>query len=292
MSSSMRRVPVLVVATAVAAVAFAGDDSNTLPANQGEALTRAKPAIDAARTAKAAETPEIAKGIRRAVDLMSPFAKKAASDQSWTGAWNEALTLSKFHGNKPTAEYTLKTTSVADGIEAGLPVGRGWMTGSEAPREGHLREYGGLKRERADGTMAVSVSICIYSFNTIYNGSGRQGGVGGENATGLAKEFLDYDKCLLAKVESASTSISAKALSKDFPRAQFYEIVGKTKERGRVRLRSYYAKGPTRTYGFDVVQYLDPVATDTPAEAWQNSGEDPELEAVLASLDERDKEKK
>lgn len=290
MRHSTPRIGIFVLA--VAAVALGGDDSNTLPATPAEALKRATPGIEAARTAKSAETGEIAKNVRRSVDVMAPFAKKSASDESWSAVWNEALTLTRFHGNKPTAEYTLKAHDVADGIEAGLPVGRRWSEGSDAPREGHLREYGGFKRMRADGTVAVSVSICIYSFNAIYTGSGRQGGVGGENATGMAKEFLDYDKSLLVKVESASTSISAKSLSKDFPRAQYYEIVGKTKERGRVRLRSYYAKGPTRTYGFDVVQYLDPVATDSPAEAWQNSGEDPELEVVLASLDERDKDKR
>jgi hypothetical protein len=286
MRTATRGVPIFVVAAAAAAVAFGGDDSNTLPATPAEALSRATPAIEAARKAKSAETADIAKSIRRAVDVMAPFAKKAASDETWSASWNEALTLTRFHGNKPTAEYTLQTKTVAGGIVAGLPVGRRWSAQAGEPRPGHLQQYGGIERLRADRTPAVSISICVYSFNTIYTGSGRQGGVGGENATGLAKEFLDYDKFRLVKVESASTSISARPLSKAFPRAQYYEIVGKSKDSGRVRLRSYFAKTSTQTWAFDVTQFLDAVADDTPAEAWQNAGEDPELEAVLQSFDE------
>jgi hypothetical protein len=229
------------VALCVSAVALAGDD-NTLPATAAEALKRALPAIDAAEKAKSAETPEIAKNIRRAVDLMQPFAKKSADDASWSEYWNFALTLTRFHGNKPTAEYTLRRSLVADGIEAGLPVGKHWSDRAGDPRPGHLKQYGGMQRTREDGTVAVSISICIYSFNVLYTGSGRQGGVGGENATGLAKEFLDYDKSVLVKVDSASTSISAKTLSKGFPRAQYYEIVGKSKDSGRVKMRTYLAK--------------------------------------------------
>jgi len=283
-----RRIASSLIAAFVAAVAFAGDD-NTLPANPAEALTRATPAIEAARKAKSAETPDIPKGIRRAVDWMQPFAKKAADDEAWSGAWNEALTLSRFHGNKPTADYTLKTTLVATGMQVGLPAGRHWNANAGAPRPGHLRQYGGIQRVRSDGSVAVSISVCVYSFNTLYTGSGRQGGVGGENATGLAKEFLDYDKALLAKVDSASTTIAARPLSKGFGRAQFYEIVGTSKDLGRVRLRSYFAKTSERTYAFDVTQLLDAHAGDTPAETWQNGVDDPELDAVLGSLEESKK---
>lgn len=283
--SARSRIVSVALAACTAAGALAADD-NTLPANAAEALTRGTPAIDAARKVKAAETPEIAKNLRRAVEWMQPFAKKTASDASWSAVWNEALTLSRFHGNKPTADYTLKPATVADGIVAGLPVGRSWSAEAGSPRPGHLQQYGGIQRTRANGGVATSISICIYEFNVLYTGSGRQGGVGGENATGLAKEFLDYDKDMMAKVESASTSITAKPLSKTFSRAQYYEIVGRSKDSGRVRLRSYLAKTSTRTYAFDVTQFLDPVTSDTPAEAWQNSGEDPELDAVLASIDQ------
>lgn len=137
-----------------------------------------------------------------------------------------------------------------------------------------------------DGRTAASISIAEYRFNVVYSG------IGGENATGLAKRQLEHLKDDFTKVDSASKQVVAKPLSKTITRSQYVEAEGSTAKLGRMRSRTYFAKSAYCTYAFLVRQYLDPADTDTPCEAWQKSVEDPELAAVLASIAEGDPDKK
>ncbi len=268
----------LAVAALAAAAAFGGD--NQLPATPAEALTQASPAIEAARKAKQAETPDIVKNIRHAVDLMQPQAKKGAQDAAWAAAWNEALTLSRFHGNKPTGEYAMQLQSaVRSSIEFGLPTGRNWSFEPKTPGKNE-QCWGEITRLTGDGRKAAMVAISAYSFNVVYSD------VGGENATGIAKMGMGYFREKFTKIDSGGMQILPKPFSKGFGRAQFFEIVGTAAE-GPCRLRCYYAKTSLQAYEFEVWQYRDVAKTDAPVEAWQKSVEDPELEAVLESVQEQ-----
>src|SRR5689334_19833271 len=66
-----------------------------------DAMAEARPLIDAARAAKSEETPEIVKGIRRAVDVLKSQLAKGRKDVAYATMWNEALTVSRFHANTP-----------------------------------------------------------------------------------------------------------------------------------------------------------------------------------------------
>jgi hypothetical protein len=276
-------IPVLVAALAAAA-AFGGDEKtakNRLPVDQDEALEWAKPAIEAARKAQSAETVDIAKGMRRAVDLLQPFAKKSADLAPWAAAWNEALTLTRFHKNKPTGEYLLEPhLAVTEYLTFGLPKGRGWTYVEGRPVGAAANCWGEIKHLMGDGRTMSTIRISVFEFDCLYTE------IGGENATALAKRALDWDKRHMATVESASQTLSTPQLSKHFTRSEYYEIVGTMEKFGRVRLRSYYAKTALRTFLFDVVEFREKKDGDAPVEVWQKTVEDPELEAVLWSIDE------
>lgn len=287
MRTALRIACSITVAGLAAVAAFAGDPhEGQLPKTPAEALEWSKAAIEAARKAKQAETPDIGKGIKRAVDWMQPHMKAGSADSSWGKAWNEALTLSRFHGNKPSGDYAMTPSDViVKTMSCGLPTGRGWSYVNKSPGKGE-QCWSEITRTMADKRVAVTVQISIYRFDTVYSD------VGGENATGLAKMGLEFDKTKFAKVESGGTQILAKPMNKAFPRAQTYEIVGVLADGTHERLRCYYAKTSFRTYLFEVKQFRDTAATDSPFEAWQKGVEDPELEAVLASVEEPDPKKK
>jgi hypothetical protein len=258
--------------------AAAGD--NELPKTPAEALAAATPFLEAARKAKSAETPEIAKGARRAVDLMQPHVAKGAKDAAWATAWNEALTLSRFHGNKPTGEYAMTPRKIlGDAVVVGLPTGRGWewVDGQFGP---NAQCRGEFRRVLADGSTASAVRVSAYSFNALYSG------VGGENAAGLAEIFFGIYRGSMTKIESRSPKIVAKPLSAEFKRANHFEIVGTLEKEGAVRIRAYFVKAPTRTYEFDAIEYRGVKPEDAPLDVWQRTKQDPELEAVLESIGE------
>lgn len=268
-----------------ATLALAGDGHDgQLPKTPAQALDWSKELIEAARAAKSAQPPEVAKGIRRAVDWMQPYVTKGSADATWAAAWNEALTLSKFHGNKPAGEYAMKQfANVDDDFVFSLPVGRGWRNLPEsAPFDGSAAR-GGIHRSASDSAV---VSICF----SLYFASQNYGDIGGENATLFAKFRTEYQALYVAKPEPGSGKVTTKALSRAFPRTAYVETTGLSKD-GRVRVRTYMVKFADRTYGIDVIEKLDPPAEGTPCDAWLMSGENPELDAVLKSFAENDKKR-
>jgi hypothetical protein len=285
MGSCVRFTAACAAVALAAALAFGGDGHDgQLPKTPAEALDWSKELIEAARKAKSAETPEIAKGIRRAVDWMQPFVGKGSADDSWAATWNEALTLSRFHGNKPTGDYVLRADSaVQDTIAFGLPTGGDWTFTAKYPGKGE-QCWGEIVRSGA-GRMGAKLEIDCYRFDTVYSG------VGGENATGLAKQSFGWYREKFTKVESGGKQVTAKPLSRAFDRAQFFEVVGQTAE-GPARVRVFLAKTKLRTYGVNAWQYRDVKEGDSPLETWRRGGDDPELEAILASFEEREAKKK
>ncbi len=280
------RVAAMTVTAALALAAPATGDENRLPANPAEALERAKPAIEAARTAKAGETPEIVKGIQRAVELMQPQVKAGSADAQWAAVWNELLTLARFHGRKPTAEYVMEPHSILSRIACATPVGRGWRwkEGQSGP---NLQSVGEIQRVLADGTVAAAVRVSRYSFNVVYSG------IDGADSSGLAELFFGIHRADMAKVDSRSPKVLAKPLSKGFKRASFFEVVGTIPEGERRRIRSYFVKTSSNTYEFDAIEYRGAVPEGSPPVVdWQRNVQDPELDAVLDSIEEREPDKK
>jgi hypothetical protein len=248
-------------------------------------MTAALPAIEAARKAKQAETPDVVKNIRRAVDVLLPFAKKGAEDSKWAASWNEAITLSRFHGYKPPAEYAMDAKGIPMiALSFGLPKGRGWTFEEKSPGKNE-QCWGTILRTTADGRIAAFIAVSAYQFNTSYSGTD------GASASGLAKMAIEYDRRRMTKIDSGGTQIAVKALSKSFGRAHCYEIVGLMEKAGQVRLRCAYVKTSVRTLLFETTQFRETTALDAPCEAWQKGVDDPELEAVLESLEETDSKK-
>jgi hypothetical protein len=284
MGSAFRVVVVIGIAAALCVPATAGSDDNTLPKTFSEALKRAEPLIEAARGAKSAETPEIAKGIRRAVDWMQPFRKAGSESTNFSHAWNEALTLSKFHGNKPTGEYILApgeaiyTGAVQQGkLRYGTPAGRGWcwQDGQSGP---NLQSWGEIRHELPDGTLLAKIRVSVYRFSTIYSG------VDGADATGLAEIFFKLHRGKMTKLVSRSPQVNAKPLSRGFPRANYFEIVGGHADDGTVRMRSWFAKTSNTTIEFDAIEYRGASDGTSPVQDWQRNVQSPELEAALQSI--------
>jgi len=273
----------------LAAAALAGDAprGGELPKTPDEALAWSKPAIEAARKAKSAETSDVVKGIRRAVDWMQPHFKAGSSIDAWAAAWNEALTLSRFHQLKPTFDYAMEqVTAVRNSIQFGVPKGRGWRFDAKTPGKDE-QSWGVVSRTLSDGRKAADIDISEYRFDTIYSGTG------GENAAELAKDRLLYDREQFSKVDSSSQQAATRSLGKGFSRAYYVEVVGTlAKDAGPGRMRTWFTKGKVRTYAFDVTEFRATAPTDDPFVAWQKSVEDPELEAVLRSIDEVEPKKK
>ena len=279
---------------------LAGDDK--LPASPDEALAMASPWIAAAKKAGRAETPELAKGIRRAVDVMQTQLRAArevkkspggadadakeseeviANRRAYMKAWNESLTLSRFHGNSPTGLYEMTPRTAADGtVLFGLPMHRGWRFDATLEDVTSAQFQGQIVRRLADLRVTCSIRIWIYMFDTTY------GTIGGENAQGHAEAFFETQRDSMKTIESRSPRPMAKPLSRRFNRAHTFEICGVDTKGARVRIRHYFTKGSTRTYHFEVVEYRDVLETDARWIQWQKSVTDPELEAVLDSLDE------
>jgi hypothetical protein len=276
--------------------ALGGGDA--LPATPAEALGRAKPAIDAARTATQAQTPDIVKDIRRAVELMQPHVKSGSGEPAWAAAWNEALTLSRFHGVKSSGQYVLepmrqetlsidawvrrrhsRSKHVGGCVLFGLPRGRGWRFEPKRPGEDE-QCWGEIRRGLPGTRTAALVEISVYEFDVLYSG------VGGENSTALAEGHLGYYVEKFSEITSRSSRVTARPLNKSFARCHYFEVVGTMNAGGRARVRSYFVKGVTRTYAFDVTEFRDPKPADSPFAVWQMGVEDPELDAVLDSIAE------
>jgi hypothetical protein len=275
------------VGTAVSACALValGEDyghEGLLPKTAVDALEWSQPLIEPARRAKSVETAEIAKGIRRAVDWMQPFRAKGAADPTWSTTWNEALTLTRFHKNKPTADYILEKKHL-DGnyVLFGLPVGRGWSCDTPETDQYNSGYFGGISHHMPGGALASSIKISVYAFRFIYFDT-----IDGANATALAKLEIERLRGEFAKVDSISASVTARSLSRGFSRAHYVEAQGRMDKAGQVRIRTYYCKGAYRTYEFRVTEYRDTNPDDVPVQAWQKGVEDPELDAVLETLEE------
>jgi hypothetical protein len=256
--------------------ALAGPDDDA--AKFEEAATKAKPLLDAARTAKAAETPEIAKGVRAAIDALAPFVKAKKGDPSFAAGWNEALSLGHFHGVKPAAEYVSEPTDMGSHpIRFGLPKGRGWAFTPRRPGPDD-QLWGEIRKTVAGARLCRHVKVWVYDWDSTYSD------VGGENAKGLAKMDLETDRYVSTKIISRSTRVTMVRLNKEFPQAAFYELVGEDPELGPVRRRNYYVKGKTRTYNFEVIELRKTEATDSPFVAWQCAAETSETDAILESI--------
>src|SRR5204863_6222917 len=129
------------------------------PATPAEALAAAKPGIELARKAKAAETPDVVKGIRRALDLMQPHAKKGADDTAFAAAWNETLSLARFHGIKSSADYVMDPQAAAGHVILfGIPRGRGWTFEPKNPGKDD-QCWGKVMRAMSDGRIAAEIYI-------------------------------------------------------------------------------------------------------------------------------------
>lgn len=279
---------VVCVATALA-IGTAGPAWGGAPgpaASPAEALAEAGPLMDSARKAKSEETPEIVKGIRRAVDVLRSQLAKGRKEIAYAAAWNEALTLSRFHANSPPDGYVMEPTEALGGqISFGLPVGCGWTFGSQPEGGERLQCHGAIVHKLPDGRTTSTTYIYRYGFNVLYSG------IGGENAAGLADLFFEDDKAVLSPIESRSQRVLAKPLSKHFNRSHYYEAIGKHAKLGKVRRRHYFAKGSQYTFQFEVEEERDTAEKDTPFVVWQKGALNPELEAVLNSIDEPDPKK-
>jgi hypothetical protein len=269
---------------AMTAAAFLlGDPPPTSPA---EAIAQARPLLDAA--IKAAPEPnkdmkafrENGDGLRAAHALLKGQSKEGFKQAAFQGAWNEMVTLFNYHGAKPVPDYQLKAVRMASHpIQIGLPVGRGWTYTDLDPGEDQ-QFWGTVKRTLPNARMVCEIKIWVYRWDTVYSGTG------GENAKGLAEGAMGGDREGMKKVSFRSPRIVTKGMSRGFPKTSYYEIVGEDDKLGPVRRRNYYVKGSNTTYNFECIEWRKTEPADDPWTAWQTSGPDPEVEAVLASFED------
>ena len=87
------------------------------------------------------------------------------------------------------------------------------------------------------------------------------------------------------KTTSRSTRVTARRLSRDFPRAYYYFVEGHDNdEKARIRRRSYYVKGDAWTVNVEVIDFLDRADKDDACTAWMRTVDGPECDAFLRSL--------
>jgi hypothetical protein len=273
------------VAAAAASVApgLAGDE---VPKSPAQALERARPLLDNAAALppfvdrEAKVFLDMAAGLRSALALLKGQEKAGAEDPAFLAAWNETVSLGHYHGMRNLPEYRLEVEGVRGcPLRLGLPAGRGW-TYRDAPAEKTEVQVGLVARKLPDGRLVRSITFSHFAWNTLHDG------IGGENARGLAEAALRRDRSGMQKITFRSDRVATVRMGRGFPKANGYEIVGEHKDLGPVRYRGFYVKGASTTYAFEVAEFRKVAEGDSPWVRWQIEGNDPELDAVLESLDD------
>jgi hypothetical protein len=263
--------------------AVAGDED---PKTPQEAMERARGALEKARTTPPVSNKEsrdhmvLVESVNGALDLLKGQSKEGFGNAEFQALWNDAVSLGHFHGVKKVPDFQLQTRDFSlQPLRAGLPVGRGWALKEHriVPNEQLCAE---ITRSLAEGRVTRHVKIWFYKWNTSYSGTG------GENAKGLAEKDLENDREGMKKISFRSNRVVTARLSRGFPKTSYYEIAGEDEKLGPLRRRNYYVKGKTTTYNFEVIEYRLAKPDDDPWTKWQVEGDDPELKAVLESLED------
>jgi hypothetical protein len=261
----------------------AGDDPPKTPA---QALERARPLLDNAAALapfvdkEAKVFLDMAAGLRKAFEFLRAQGKEGFDRTEYAGAWNEAVSLARYHGMTAVPEYRMVRESVPDsGIWLAVPEGRGWTVESMTSRA-DATLAGRVQRVLPDGRIVRSVRVHRYELGCTY------GDVTGDNPRGLAQARLAVEAADLARVQSRSDQVAVERLGKGFPRTHFFEIAGEVSQGAPVRLRGYFAKGTRATFSFLAFEFRRFAEADPPWVRWQVEGPDPELAAVLESFTE------
>jgi hypothetical protein len=278
------------VATAIALVALASPRvgaQDEAPKSVTEAVSRAKPLLEVA--AKKPVEPqkdlkafkETAADLRRVHELLKPMAKEGATDSSFQSAWNDLVSLHHYHGlDKIPEPVWVKRDLGAQLLRLTLPASRGWAIAREGAHN-QAQEAAYIHRVLSDNRITREIKIWAYQWNIDYSG------VGGSNAKNLAEMFLEADREVFKRITFRSDRVVTAYFNKAFPKTSYYEIVGEDAARGPVRRRNYYVKAKTVTFNFEILEWRKASAEDPPWVRWQCEGKDPELEAILASIEER-----
>ena len=253
---------------------------------RAQAIAEAGPLVEAARTAKPGDDAAVVKAAKKAVELLRPFRSASSDDAAFALVWNDALAAAEYQGLKLADECVLKAEVMPSyPISFGLPVGHGWVFTPLRPGEDD-QLWGEITKTVPTDRVLRRVKIWVYRWDATYSGTG------GENSKGLAEGDLANDRYKMVKVKSRSDRVTAVALSKSFPRAYFYEVVGDDLQLGDARRRNYYVKGTMCTYNFEAIEIRRTDPKDDPYSAWLASGEQHELDSVLKSIEAVAAEKK
>ena len=265
---------------------------DSAPASPTDAVTQARPLIDAAKAAKPVDSKdskkfkENADPLRNAHSLLKGHTKEGFKLAAFRTAWNELASLFQYHGVKPAPEHHM-TEEVHRflAIKLAYPANRGWFYTEKFPgKDDQL--WGEITKSLGEDRPARIVKIWAYRWDTTYSD------IGGENAKGLAEKDLENDRMNMTKVTFRSDRVVTARLSKGFPKTSYYEVVGEDEKYGPVRRRNYYVKGKVTTLNFEVIESRRTRPEDDAWTAWQAAEETCELDAVLASFEDAPEDKK
>jgi hypothetical protein len=254
-------------------------------------LEKATEAARAATRGDKAAVKALAGALEAAAVHAGPLLKSTADGLSvprrqepFAAAWNEAVTVMRFHGGAPARAYVLSPVHSfsSGGIRLGLPVSARWSYAYTGEDDQHLLS---ITQKGASGETLCLVKLWVYRWNVVYSG------IGGENYVGLAKVMHELDRdATLAKGRKVSPRVTTVRLNAHFPRAQYYHVEGFDMDEVRtVRRRNYYLKDRSRTYCVELIEYRDPAPKDDAVDAWQRDGDAcPERRAFLESIAPRD----
>ncbi|MDJ0521903.1 MAG: hypothetical protein QNJ90_07485 [Planctomycetota bacterium] len=197
--------------------------------------------------------------------------------QRFAYAWNELVTLARYHGVKVKPSYVTRQLPIGYWrLLIDVPITPRWRW--RWPKED--QHTVALTVAAVNGKPMRKIDLWRYKWDTIYSG------VGGENAKKLAQELYKIDRDIAHKMtRKASKKMVAKRLNKHFSRAWYYWAQDfDEKLNAPTKRHNYYIKGKTATFNLEVID-IDSISWELgPVSAWMEREGDPEVAHVLASV--------
>jgi hypothetical protein len=240
----------------------------------------AHPRVDAARYLERG-CPEARTELRALDELLRPALKAArkageseASD-AFVAMANQLLTVAAYPKVLVREEYlTVDVPVMTNTLTFRVPRGPTWAR--TYLTEDRLEVV--ISQKRPDDSLPRRIRVHRYRWDTVHSD------VGGEDAQGLADAIREAETELVELLGGKVGPLLTRRISTQFNRAHYYEVEELDIEaKTRVRRLEYYVKARTATYNLEITEF-PALPTGDPVTAWQAGKDDPELEAVLASI--------